>query len=936
MKARSTNQSEVPASAAPVKGLESLQFTGTTTTNGATTVGVNLNAGKGPREGWNVGANYDIHGGTVSGSVGYTDPNTGFGLTSTIDRNGLSTSGQLNGINLATNGPDGFVMEEMNWSEQNINLAQDRTNDLRDDATLKAAGFSDEQIANMKPQDRADMLAIATADQVLREEGGYSQDAIKKMTADQRQKLAADLTRPAFDPEAIAVGAAASVGTFFAGAFAFAGGANGTGQTPTNTRADGPVVGRRREDGEDAAADNADNRIPPKPPKMPEAPAPGPTPWANPDPKVENPPPPPKAPEIPKAPEPPISNINQIKEGLVKSVPDSEKNRIISEERARVSGEIPKKMADAEKYATSVFAKKFDDAKTMATTLSTWSDNGKLTDTTKIIENGVQARLEADTNLPNLYNKYSNLANEVNARETALKNVGKDLMKDFQKAVTPEKLSATFGNAYVILTNSNQNQDVSKLLSSNESSFLKKKGGDIGSLYEVIPPKIKASIEARLAEAGLKPDFDSLPNGSLLKSNYERAIVSQYLETKSIDQKKEVMTATLKEANNIKASIKTEVTNTVKRADSLIKANLEVKIPKLDANGEPVLKNGKPVMEAVRIDNNDLTSKQRELVDKAKQEKLQLAINAEQSKELKNLMADGERIADQKILDKAIATEREALLRVPPEKIREIASREPDPSKRQDEINKIRDGLAVEHRERLAELDSFNVENRVQSIVDPSKMSQGVDGPVYKQVISTYEYFKNIDVETEVAKISDPDKKKIAREALEFIRDTPTAEKFANDTQAALCNVISAWEAAMIADRPGVSKDFPTFYKEQVLAGNIQKDTYGKDTVGVFFNADKPYLEPTQRLASDNDFSTDSGRERINETLASTSANVAQVYLDYPGGKTGEHFVIAYKDSRGDWIIKDHNEKGAPNWKNGGSLADAVSKGKIADVRLLK
>jgi hypothetical protein len=61
--------------------------------------------------------------------------------------------------------------------------------------------------------------------------------------------------------------------------------------------------------------------------------------------------------------------------------------------------------------------------------------------------------------------------------------------------------------------------------------------------------------------------------------------------------------------------------------------------------------------------------------------------------------------------------------------------------------------------------------------------------------------------------------------------------------------------------------------------------------------------------------------------------------LDYPGGKTGEHFVIAYKDSRGDWIIKDHNEKGAmskDNWKNGGLLSKALSLGKIADIRLLK
>ena len=156
----------------------------------------------------------------------------------------------------------------------------------------------------------------------------------------------------------------------------------------------------------------------------------------------------------------------------------------------------------------------------------------------------------------------------------------------------------------------------------------------------------------------------------------------------------------------------------------------------------------------------------------------------------------------------------------------------------------------------------------------------------------------------------------------------------------ALCNVISAWEAARIAGR-NVDKDFPTFYKEQVLAGNIKKDTYGKDTVGVFFNADKPYLEPTERLASisELDFSSDAGRDKINEKLESTSAKVAQVYLDYPGGKTGEHFVIAYRNTQGEWIIKDHNEKGAmskDNWKNGGLLSKAVSLGKIADIRLLK
>lgn len=152
----------------------------------------------------------------------------------------------------------------------------------------------------------------------------------------------------------------------------------------------------------------------------------------------------------------------------------------------------------------------------------------------------------------------------------------------------------------------------------------------------------------------------------------------------------------------------------------------------------------------------------------------------------------------------------------------------------------------------------------------------------------------------------------------------------------ALCNVISAWEAARIAGR-NVDKDFPTFYKEQVLAGNIKKDTYGKDTVGVFFNADKPYLEPTTLIGGDKrDLYSDAGKTEALNILQTTDARVAQVYLDYPGGKKGEHFVIAYRNSQGEWIIKDHNERGAPNWKNGGLLSRAVLDGKIADIRLLK
>ncbi|WP_244594371.1 hypothetical protein [Leptospira ryugenii] len=254
----------ISGSAAPIPGMEKLQFTASTTTNGSTSIGVNVNAGKGPREGWNVGANYDINGGGLSGSIGYTDPNTGLGLTSTIDQYGLSTSAQLNGINLATNGPNGFVMEEINWAEQNINLAQDRTNRLQERANLIADGVPPavaERIMNaqlnnetLSESDQA-LVNRAQERQILRDAGKSDED-INKMSPGERGDRVADLSKPRpYDPETIAVSAAASIGTFFAGAFAFAGGGNannGGNQTPTNNPAvaERPVRMRKEEEGD--------------------------------------------------------------------------------------------------------------------------------------------------------------------------------------------------------------------------------------------------------------------------------------------------------------------------------------------------------------------------------------------------------------------------------------------------------------------------------------------------------------------------------------------------------------------------------------------------------------------------------------------------------------------------------------------------------------
>ncbi len=293
---------------ANVPGVKGLQATLSSTTNGATTVGVNLNAGKGPREGWNVGANYDINGGGFSANIGYTDPNSGFGLTSTIDRTGLSTSGQLNGVNLATNGPNGFTMDEINWAERNINLAQDRGNHLEENALLLADGVTDPD--SMSPTERNERLGKINADNEYKQlrDDGKSDEQIARMTPEQRE-AALDRINGVFNPDTWATAALATTGTFFAGALAFAGSANGTGtgQTPTNTNANGPVVGRRpKRKGEGDTDSNVPK--PSEPPKRPEAPAPVPTPWAHPGEKGEEsknksqkpPETPPRPPRIPK------------------------------------------------------------------------------------------------------------------------------------------------------------------------------------------------------------------------------------------------------------------------------------------------------------------------------------------------------------------------------------------------------------------------------------------------------------------------------------------------------------------------------------------------------------------------------------------------------------------------------------------------------------
>ncbi|TGL09141.1 hypothetical protein EHQ43_01400 [Leptospira bouyouniensis] len=132
-----------------------VQLAGDYTTNGAANIGFNYNpTGEGPRRDWNFSLMYDMAGTGLSASVGYTNPNSTIGLTSTVNRDGLSTSAELTGVSIATNGPDGFQMDEINFAEQNINAAQDQTQNDQNKAKLLASGdFTPADIANMSDDD---------------------------------------------------------------------------------------------------------------------------------------------------------------------------------------------------------------------------------------------------------------------------------------------------------------------------------------------------------------------------------------------------------------------------------------------------------------------------------------------------------------------------------------------------------------------------------------------------------------------------------------------------------------------------------------------------------------------------------------------------------------------------------------------------------------
>ncbi len=189
-----------------------------------------------------------MNGGGVSGSAGYTDSETGLGLTANINGNGLSTSAQVNGINMATNGPDGFNFDEMNWAEQNINLAQDRGNTLQENRQLRDDGVTNpDSMSQAERNQRLADINRRNEDSQLTADGTRTEEEIANMTPEQREaaldRINGEVT--VNDIPGIILG---GVGTAFGAAIAFVGLGGGKPiPIPTTGNARVVEVARKRE-----------------------------------------------------------------------------------------------------------------------------------------------------------------------------------------------------------------------------------------------------------------------------------------------------------------------------------------------------------------------------------------------------------------------------------------------------------------------------------------------------------------------------------------------------------------------------------------------------------------------------------------------------------------------------------------------------------------
>ncbi|MCZ8344309.1 MAG: hypothetical protein O9301_14840 [Leptospira sp.] len=115
-----------------------------------------------------------------------------------------------------------------------------------------------------------------------------------------------------------------------------------------------------------------------------------------------------------------------------------------------------------------------------------------------------------------------------------------------------------------------------------------------------------------------------------------------------------------------------------------------------------------------------------------------------------------------------------------------------------------------------------------------------------------------------------------------------------------------------------------------MLKGEITVGTHGGKQA-VFYGSGKEYLGKSHLV--ENVIGKD--RNAVIAELNKGPNKVAIVEIDTdatPDGK-GNHFIIAYQNTNGDWIMQDHTSK--EPWRNGGKLEKALDENKITSIRIL-
>ncbi len=384
-----------------------------------------------------------------------------------------------------------------------------------------------------------------------------------------------------------------------------------------------------------------------------------------------------------------------------------------------------------------------------------------------------------------------------------------------------------------------------------------------------------------------------------------------------------------KDSQTLDTTIKTRTKEITKEVTSLVnsiekreKEAFVVRVGITDPNGKIITKE-------LDIRDPNLTTENKKIAEQAVYEREQIKIDRELTKALKEFDSTQEKILQNKIFDEAVRLELNQLSTLSGNEIRAIALENPGAT--EDTLNKLKDSSLKQKLElnadRIKELNSLQLENRAKQISNMLQMNQHgkIDSGVANQLLGTYETFKKMDIDKVLEGVPDS-KKDTVRQSLELIKNMGNDSEFALKTASALCNVISGWEAAMLAGR-NIEPDFAKFYVQQVLKGEITVGTHGGKQA-VFYGSGKDYLGKSHLV--ENVINQDQ-----NSVLAELNKGPNKVAIDTdatPDGK-GNHFIIAYQNTNGDWIMQDHTSK--EPWRNGGKLEKALERNRVTSIRVL-